>query len=72
MAVRLLHGTSSFLMEYHHALMPFTWSVLSDISILFALNPQLPFSFLAHVLAAITASAITIATSLGSLLRGIP
>lgn len=67
---RLLHGSS--MIQYHHKLMPLTWSIFIDISILAALYSHKPFAFPVHVIGANLAGIITIVTSFASFLNGIP
>lgn len=67
---RLLHGST--LMNYHHKLMPFAWSLLIDASIFAAINSNRPYFFAAHAIGAVTIGAITIITSFNSFLKGIP
>jgi hypothetical protein len=67
---RLLHG--SVLMEYHHKLMPFAWSLLIDASIFAAIYSHRPFLFAGHVVGAVAIGAVSIITSFSSFLKGIP
>lgn len=70
MVNRLLHG--NLMMQYHHKLMPFAWSIFIDISILAAIYSHKPFAFPVHVVGAVLTGMITIATSFSSFLKGIP
>jgi hypothetical protein len=70
MPIRLLHGAA--LMEYHHKLMPFAWSIFIDVSIFAALYSHKPYALTTHVIGAATTGAITIVTSFASFLKGIP
>lgn len=70
MVNRLLHG--SIMIQYHHKLMPFAWSVFIDLSILAAIYSHKSFALTLHVIGATLAGIITIATSFPSFIKGIP
>ena len=73
MTTRFLHSVATnTLIQYHHQIMPYTWTLLSDITILAAIYPQHKYTFLAHVIGAVLTCTLTIGTSFESFLRGIP